>query len=86
MWSTTGLILGLSPTNERRRYFVTTSLIGWVQTQDQPCTMSNNFWQWLKDVAQTAGKDIDWHIEALKKMFDILQKTFSDVFSEMIPF
>ena len=26
------LILGLRPTNERRRYFVTPSLIGWVQT------------------------------------------------------
>ena len=26
-----GLILGLLPANERRRYFVTTSLIGWVQ-------------------------------------------------------
>ena len=26
----TGLILGLRPANERRRYFVTTSLIGWV--------------------------------------------------------
>ena len=28
----TGLILGLCPANERRRYFVTTSLIGWAQT------------------------------------------------------
>ena len=27
----TGLILGLRPANERRRYFVTTSLIGWPQ-------------------------------------------------------
>ena len=27
----TGLILGLLPANERRRYFVTTSLIGWAQ-------------------------------------------------------
>ena len=27
-WS--ALILGLRPANERRRYFVTTSLIGWV--------------------------------------------------------
>ena len=27
----TGLILGLCPANERRRYFVTTSLIGWAQ-------------------------------------------------------
>ena len=26
-----GLILGLRPANERRRYFVATSLIGWVQ-------------------------------------------------------
>ena len=26
-----GLILGLHPANERRRYFVTPSLIGWVQ-------------------------------------------------------
>ena len=26
-----GLILGLHPANERRRYFVTKSLIGWVQ-------------------------------------------------------
>ena len=25
------LILGLRPANERRRYFVTTSLIGWAQ-------------------------------------------------------
>ena len=26
-----GLILGLRPASERRRYFVTTSLIGWVK-------------------------------------------------------
>ena len=26
-----GRILGLHPTDERRRYFVTTSLIGWAQ-------------------------------------------------------
>ena len=31
-YMTTGLILGLRPANERRRYFVTTSLIGWAQT------------------------------------------------------
>ena len=28
----TGLILGLRPANERRRYLETMSLIGWVQT------------------------------------------------------
>ena len=32
----TGLNLGLCPFNERRRYFVTTSLIGWGQTENQP--------------------------------------------------
>ena len=30
--SNPGLILGLHPTNERRRYKVTSSLIGWAQT------------------------------------------------------
>ena len=31
------LILGLRPANERRRYFVATSLIGWTQACNQPC-------------------------------------------------
>ena len=31
-----GLILGLRPANGRRCYFTTTSLIGWVQAQNQP--------------------------------------------------
>ena len=33
---TAALILGLCPANERRRYIVTTSLIGWAQTYNQP--------------------------------------------------
>ena len=32
----TGLILGLHPANERRRYEVTSSLICWAQTENQP--------------------------------------------------
>ena len=35
-----GLILGLRPANERRRYKVTPSLIGWVQTSIWPCVMN----------------------------------------------
>ena len=31
------LILGLRPANERRLYFVTTSLISWAQSLTQPC-------------------------------------------------
>ena len=38
----TGLILGLRPADERRRYFVTTSLIGWVQSYNQPCCGEKN--------------------------------------------
>ena len=34
-----GLILGLCPPNERWRYFVTTSLIGWAQSYNQPCIL-----------------------------------------------
>ena len=36
---TTGLILGLLPANEGRRYKVTLSLIGGAQTYNQPCTI-----------------------------------------------
>ena len=31
-----GIVLGMSSANERRRYNVTTSLIGWAHTQDDP--------------------------------------------------
>ena len=31
------LTLGLHPANERRRYFVTMSLISWTQTSNQSC-------------------------------------------------
>ena len=37
-WFTgSGLILGLRLANERQRYFVTTSLIGWVHALNKPC-------------------------------------------------
>ena len=38
-----GLILGLRPANERRRYFVTMSPIGWAQTWNQPCSRVDSF-------------------------------------------
>ena len=37
VWSKSGLIQDSRPTNERRCYFVTTSLIGWMHTYNQPC-------------------------------------------------
>ena len=38
-----GLILGLRSANERRRYFVTMSLTGWVQAQNQPCLCARRY-------------------------------------------
>ena len=37
MVTTTGIILSVRPTNKGRRYIVTSSLIGWVHTQNYPC-------------------------------------------------
>ena len=42
---TAGLILGFCPSNERRHYFVTMSLIGWAQTSNQPCITFHTLWQ-----------------------------------------
>ena len=53
----TGLILGLCPANERRRYFVTTSLIGCAQAWNQPCDTS--LWWWHRTLHET-GTQI-WH-------------------------
>ena len=39
--SITRVILGLHPANERRRYKVTPSVIGWAETYNQPCITSN---------------------------------------------
>ena len=38
--SCTGFILCMHPSNERRRYIVTLSLIGWAHTQNDPCMYS----------------------------------------------
>ena len=34
---TPGIILGMGSANERRRYIVTSSLIGWAHTQNDNC-------------------------------------------------
>ena len=39
-----GLILGLRPANERRRNFVTTSLIGWAQLRINPVVDNDDQW------------------------------------------
>ena len=41
-----GNIMCMPPANERRRYIVTSSLIGWAQTQNDPCyaNMTVSLW------------------------------------------
>ena len=56
-----GLTLDLSLANERRRWYVTTSLIGWTQIWNQPCirhTM-NNLWTIV------SYKSIPWPLHTL---------------------
>ena len=57
-----GVILGLRPASERLRYKVTPSLIGWVQTYNQPCmpiyigsslAHTNRRWLSHQDIALT---------------------------------
>ena len=41
MYIHTGIILCMRPTNDRRCYHVTSSLIGWVQTENNHCICGN---------------------------------------------
>ena len=45
-----GIILGAGPANERRRYIVTSSLIDWAHTQNDPCLMDQKFWCWDRPI------------------------------------
>ena len=52
------LILGLRTANERRRYFVTTSLIGWAPAYNQPCTLCTLSSLWAQ--CMTGREDSTW--------------------------
>ena len=49
-----GISLGMHPANERRRYIVTTSLIGWAHTQNDPWPILIMFC-WLKMINITVA-------------------------------
>ena len=57
----TGLILGLHPAKERRRYKVTPSLIGWAQSKDQPYIHMHSFngrrWSLQNTIGQQSSSD-----------------------------
>ena len=65
----TVMYAGLRPANERRRYFVTTSLIGWVQS-----------WLIIDEIPKNKAISVDMeiHLAALiSKWFPVLAKRWS---------
>ena len=43
---TSGIILSMHPANERQRYRVTPSLIGWAHAQSDPCGCNHSSLTW----------------------------------------
>ena len=50
-----GVILGMGSANERRRYIVTSSFIGWAHTQCNPCNMNITYTVWIGEVKVAPG-------------------------------
>ena len=77
----TGLILGLRPANERRRYFVTTSLIGWGKPRISPesfsihhhLSLSHQRWNKMVGTLQTAFSALflEWKFSYLHWNFSL---------------
>ena len=63
-FTTSGIVLCMRPANERWRYNVTSSLICWAHTQNDPCTKrnSNVDWPWFLcfDLYSLWPKDAIW--------------------------
>ena len=51
-----GIVLCMHPTNERQRYIVTLSLIGWVHSQNDPCCCNHMIVATLKNMAKQYNK------------------------------
>ena len=64
-----GLILGLCPTNERRRYNVTPSLIGWAQTKNQ----SYSLYDWQVTAGPACSHDAypGWQRSLDSELYDL---------------
>ena len=65
-WRQSGIILCVCPANGRRRYIVTSSLIGWAHTQNDPWQYLS--WKWWWDLAdierfhEAENNDSVWRI------------------------
>ena len=64
-----GLILGLRPTNERRRYNVTPSLIGWAQTKNQSYSLYD--WQVTAGPARSHDAYPGWQRSLDSELYDL---------------
>ena len=73
-----GLILGLRQANERRSYFVTTSLIGWVRAHNQLCllhwyTSTHSHLDKMATISQTIFSSASLWLESLVFRFEFHQ-------------
>ena len=73
----TGIILSMRPSNERRRYGVASSLIGWAHAQNDPdvqimCTSHNNDAVWHWDVIPTFSDIYRYNVIPRSIYFQIL--------------
>ena len=74
-----GINLCMRPANGRRRYIVTSSLIGWAHMQNDPCL--SNQWQ-----SRSVTSYISKSISPLVKMAAVSQTIYLDAFSWMKSF
>ena len=82
-WWHTGLFLDLGPANERRRYKVTLSLIGWAQTLNQPWTSSIDLaWShgtcWMNNSTAAKREEICLSVQILEMAWDTRQMVFRE--------
>ena len=73
-----GIILCVRPANERRRYIVTPSLIGWAHTQNDPCILNNGRWPGSSSVGQQTptSVSIKWLLQQNREHKKVLKTKY----------
>ena len=72
LWYCQGVILCMCPTNERRRYIVTSSLIGWAHTQNDPCCHFDVHTKYYSDRCDINQMTSDFHCNSSGFFFNSL--------------
>ena len=69
-----GIISWMHPANKRRCYIVTSSLIGWAHSQNDPCTSHHQYYRWFQH-----SHHLDWQYYSFHsgKMKCLVQNCFT---------